>query len=89
MIDKIIFSPDYFKEIDKVEHIRKPLESPGTFEEIIKIYYKKRWFGVLSKTESYSFTNKEDALNLLEKLQYIMNGSSILDELRASNEEVK
>lgn len=87
MIDEIIFRDDYFKEIIKVEHIRDPRESTGTFSEIIKVYYKPKWFGLFRKSETFKLNSKEEAKKMLEKLQIIMNGEHLLKDLL--NEEVK
>lgn len=81
MIDKIIFRDDYFKDIIKVEHIRDPKESPGIFSEIIKVYYKPKWFGLFRKSETFKLNSKEEAEKMLEKLQIIMNGEHPLKDL--------
>jgi hypothetical protein len=81
MIDKIIFSPRYFKDIEKIEHIRNPLESPGEFQSIIKVYYKKKWFGLISRTEEIKLSSKEAAEKLLDELIIIMNGKDSINDL--------
>ena len=81
MIDKIEFCDGYFNDIDKIEYKREPLNSPGEFKEIIKIYYKKKLFYLFTKTEKIELSSKEKAEKLMIKLTSLMNNTKELSEL--------
>lgn len=73
---KISFAEGYFSDIKRIELKRVPLESPGTFENVIIVKFKPWW----KLSEKFSFESEEEANKLFSELQEIMN-SKTLDEL--------
>jgi len=64
VMEKVIFKQGYFEDINKVQYIRKPMDSAGFFEDVIIIHYTK-WYKL---REKISFSNKAEADKLMKFL---------------------
>lgn len=82
---KISFVGDYFKDIKRIEMKKVPLDTPGTFNNIIIVRFKPWW----KLKEVFSFDDKETAETLFNDLQNKMNSKGLDEFLESESEEIK